>query len=91
MALINLVNDCLKEYGKQDVQNCKQQIMNAAQKEIGMIYSHPSLTDDEKFHHAQHIKQIADELLAREDNRTILLDAAGFLNELSKIFDKNKK
>lgn len=91
MALINFVNDCLKEYGKQDVKNCKQQIINAAQYEINMIYSHPFLTDGEKFYHAQRVKQIADELLARQDKREAFLNAAGFLNELSKLADNNKK
>lgn len=33
MALIHLINDCIKELGKQDVEYCKQQIINEAQRE----------------------------------------------------------
>lgn len=37
MKLINWVNDCIKEYGKQDVKDCKQQIINTTQTEINLI------------------------------------------------------
>lgn len=91
MALINLVNDCIKEYGKQDVEKCKQQIITDAQIEINLIYNNPYFNDGEKFYRAQRVKQIADDLLARQCKRDAFLDAAGFLNELSKIFDHSSK
>lgn len=36
MALINLVNNCIKEYGKQDIEKCKQQIIKEDQIEIDL-------------------------------------------------------
>lgn len=90
MALINLVNDCIKEYGKQDIEKCKQQIIREAQTEINLIYSNPYFSNGEKIYRAQRVKQIADDLLARQNNREAFLEAAGFLNELSKIFENNK-
>lgn len=91
MALINLINDCIKEFGKQDVESCKQTIINEAQAEINLIFSSPYLSDGEKFYRANRIKQIADELLLQQKRRDFLLDAAVFLNELSKACENNKK
>lgn len=91
MKLINLINDCIKKYGKQDVKSCKQQIIIAAHDEINQIYNCPYLTSEQKFYYIFHIKTIAHNLLAQQDKRDFLLDAAGFLNELSKIFDNNGK
>ena len=50
MALINIVNDCIKELGKQDVENCKQRIICEAQNEIYAIQHNPYLCDEEKFY-----------------------------------------
>lgn len=91
MKLINLVNDCIKEYGKQDVANCKQQIINAAQNEISLVCNNPYLTDEQKFCHISRIYTIADNLLAQQNKRDFLLEAAGFLNELSKLVGNDKK
>ena len=45
MALINLINDCIKELGKQDVEACKQTIINEAQAEFNLIFSSAYLSD----------------------------------------------
>lgn len=50
MKLINLINDCIKEYGKQDVENCKHQIIIAAQYEINQIYDCPYLIREQKIY-----------------------------------------
>ena len=88
MALINVVNDCLKELGKQDVENCKQRIVCEAQNEIFAIQNNPYLSDEEKFYKTNRISQISNELLLFQDRRKFLLDAAGFLNEISKMYEK---
>ena len=88
MALINIVNDCLKELGKQDVENCKQRIVCEAQNEIFAIQNNPYLSDEEKFYKTNRISQISNELLLFQDRRKFLLDAVGFLNEISKMCEK---
>ena len=88
MALINIVNDCLIELGKQDVENCKQRIVCEAQNEIFAIQNNPYLSDEEKFYKTNRISQISNELLLFQDRRKFLLDAAGFLNEISKMCEK---
>ena len=88
MALINVVNDCLKELGKQDVENCKQRIVCEAQNEIFAIQNNPYISDEEKFYKTNKISQISNELLHLQDQRKFLLDAAGFLNEISKLCEK---
>lgn len=88
MALINVVNDCLKELGKQDVENCKQRIVCEAQNEIYAIQNNPYLSAEEKFYRTNRISQISNELLLFQDRRKFLLDAAGFLNEISKMYEK---
>ena len=88
MTLLNHINDCIKVLGKQDVAYCKQQIINEAQKEINLIYANPYLSDGEKFYKANKVKQIADELLQIQNKRDCLLEASGFLNELSKTFER---
>lgn len=91
MALINFVNDCLKEFDKQDIKNCKQQIINATQYEISLVCNNPCLTDEQKFYHISRINMIADNLLSQQNKRDFLLNVAGFLNELSKLADNDKK
>ncbi len=91
MALMNVINDYLKELGKQDVASCKQKIINEAEAEINLIFSNPYLSDSEKFYRANRVQKIADELLQIQERRNFLLEAAGFLNELSKTYENNRK
>lgn len=91
MSLLNIINDCIKELGKQDVKNCKQQIVLAAQNAIETIQKDLYLTPEEKFYRTNRVSQISNELLRWQDQREFLLDAAGFLNELSKNADKRSQ
>lgn len=45
MALMNVINDYLKELGKQDVASCKQKIINETEAEIIPHFSQQLVAD----------------------------------------------
>ena len=91
MALLNIINDLLKEAVEQGIQQKKAEIERIIQYEQSAILHNPNLTAYEKEVYLERINQIRAMLFKHQCTREKILNIADLCNELSKLSEKMSK